>query len=440
MKVLLTTIGSSGDINPFIAIGRALQERGHQATMLINPFFESAARQAGLGYLPLGEEIDFRIMAQVKDVTHARRGGMAVLREMVIPHIAEIHNLAEEAINTTGPDVVLAHHISMGTRWICERRGIPCATAVLAPCLWLNPDDRSVFAGLPDSLPIWVLRAGLWAAKMQCRYQLDPSINRVRKELGYPRTRDHIFGDAHSGEVNLGMWSPVYRPPMDGDPPLGKICGFPWHDRFQRFENGSDDVLRYFDECERAGEPPIIFTLGTAVVHVAGRFYHDAAEAARRLGRRAVLITNRPEYAPAPHELPAGVKAFSYAPFSQIMPRAACTVHHGGIGTTAQGLRSGRPTVIIPHAYDQFDNAARARRLGVSATVFRTRVTPAKLVTALREVLDDSSKTFKASEIGRRLANEDGAVVAAEALERIATRQSPSIGAERRKHPVERVS
>lgn len=426
MKVLLTTIGSSGDINPFIAVGRALQERGHQATMLINPFFESAARQAGLGYMPLGEEIDFRVMAQVKNVAHPRKGGIAVMRELVIPHMREIHDATSQAIDVLRPDIVLAHHISVGTRWVCERRNVRCATAVLAPSLWLNPDDRPVFGGIPDTLPIWVLRAGLQVGKLQCRYLLDPSINRVRRELGYPKGRDHIFGDAHSGEVNLGLWSAVYRPPMDGDPALGRICGFPWHDRFERFEKGSEDILKHFDECERAGEAPIIFTLGTAVVHVAGRFYHDAVEAARRLGRRAVLITNRPEYAPT--DLPKNVRAFSYAPFSQIMPRGVCTVHHGGIGTTAQGLRSGKPTVIVPHAYDQFDNAARARRLGVSATLYRTRVTAERLASSLREVLDDPSKSVKAAEIGRRLANEDGAVVAAQELERIAT------GAEVRKH------
>lgn len=420
MKVLLTTIGSSGDINPFIAVGRALRERGHHPTLLINPFFESAARQAGLDYLPLGEEIDFRAMAQVRNITHPRKGGFAVMRELVLPYIREIHDHVDRVIDALKPDVMLAHHISLGAQWACARRGVPYATAVLAPSLWLNPADRPVFGGMPDTLPIWAFRAALWMGKMQCRAVLDPPVNRARRELGYPTGRDQVFGYKRAGEPLLGLWSPAFRAPMDDDPPTGTICGFAWHDRFERFENGTSDVLKYFDECERANDPPIVFTLGTAVVHIAGRFYHDAAQACRTLGRRGVLITNRAEYAPNPSELPPGVRAFPYAPFSEIMPRAACTVHHGGIGTTAQGLRSGRPTVIIPHAYDQFDNAARARRLGVSATLYRTRVTPARLVAALREVLNDPSKGAKAAEIARRLAGEDGAVTAAMELEKIA--------------------
>jgi UDP:flavonoid glycosyltransferase YjiC (YdhE family) len=420
LKVLLTTIGSSGDINPFIAVGRALRDRGHEATLLVNPFFESGVRQAGLGYLPLGEELDTRKMSEIKDVAHARKGGIVVLREFLLPYMREMHDLMTQAIEAVRPDVVLLHQIALGAQWACERRGVPFATGVLSPSLWLNPDSRPIFGAMPDTLPIWVMRAGLWVGKMQCRAQLDRPVNRVRRELGYPDRLDQFFNNEYFGARNLGMWSPVMRPPMDGDPANGRICGFPWHDRFERFEEKSAEVLRYFDECERAGEPPIIFTLGTAVVHVAGRFYHDAAEAARRLGRRAVLITNRPDYAPAAHELPAGVKAFPYAPYSQILPRAACTVHHGGIGSTAQGLRSGRPTVIVPHAYDQFDNAARARRLGVSATVYRSRVSPETLVKALRAVLEDPSKSEKAADVGKRLAGEDGAVVAAEELEKLA--------------------
>jgi rhamnosyltransferase subunit B len=431
LRFLLTTVGSSGDINPFIAVGRALRDRGHEATLLINPFFESAARQAGLGYLPLGEELDFRVMNEVKHVAHARKGGIAVMRHMILPHIREFYEHTLHAIDAVRPDAVLAHHISVGVTWACEARGVPVATAVLAPSLWLNPNDRPVFGGLPDNLPGWLLRASVWVGKRQCRFLIDPMINKARRDLGLAPVRDSVFIDPQAEELNFGLWSPVMRPPMAGDPLNGTVCGFPWHDRFERFEGRSAEVLAYFDECERSNDPPVMFTLGTAVVHVSHGFYHAAAEACRRLGRRGVLITNRPEYAPKPHELPAGVRAFEYAPFSAVMGRAACTVHHGGIGTTGQGLRSGRPTVIIPHAYDQFDNAARARRLGVSATLHATRVSPERLVRALRKVLDDPAVAGRAREVGDEVSREDGAAVAAAALERFAIEQAAERGATR---------
>lgn len=419
MKILVTTVGSSGDINPFIAIGAALAARGHGVTLLVNPFFESAVRQAGLAYLPLGEEMDFKVMGQVKDVTHARRGGMVVIKELVLPYVDAIIEGTERAIDTVGPDVVLLHHISMGSQWVCERRGIRYATAVLAPSMWLNPADRPLFGGVPEALPGWVLRAGLAMGKVQMRWMFDGKLNRFRRGMGLGPKRDHFFDDATGGSVNLGMWSPVMRGPMDGDPAQGKICGFTFHDRFERFEGEGLEMDGYLDECERAGEAPIMFTLGTAVVHAAGSFYHDAAEACRRLGRRGVLITNRPEYAPRASELPAGVRAFSYAPFSRVLHRGCCTVHHGGIGTTAQGLASGKPTVIVPHAYDQFDNAARARRLGVSVTLHRTKVDVDRLVAALRGAVDDPAKAARAAEVGAKVRREDGGAVAAAEIERM---------------------
>jgi UDP:flavonoid glycosyltransferase YjiC (YdhE family) len=99
------------------------------------------------------------------------------------------------------------------------------------------------------------------------------------------------------------------------------------------------------------------------------------------------------------------------------MPRVLCSVHHGGIGTTSQGLRAGRPTVIVPHAHDQFDNAARVKRLRVSQTVPASEFSVETLVAAIRRVVDDPRCVQSAREVGERMRNEDGGPVAAKALE-----------------------
>src|SRR5690606_14677055 len=133
----------------------------------------------------------------------------------VLPYIREIHDHVDRVIDALKPDVMLAHHISLGAQWACARRGVPYATAVLAPSLWLNPADRPVFGGMPDTLPIWAFRAALWMGKMQCRAVLDPPVNRARRELGYPTGRDQVFGYKRAGEPLLGLWSPAFRAPMD---------------------------------------------------------------------------------------------------------------------------------------------------------------------------------------------------------------------------------
>jgi UDP:flavonoid glycosyltransferase YjiC (YdhE family) len=198
---------------------------------------------------------------------------------------------------------------------------------------------------------------------------------------------------------------------MPDDPTNGRICGFPWFDRHGEFEQLPTDVERFL----QAGEPPIVFTLGTAAVHVSGSFYGCAAAACRILGRRGVLLTRHLEY--APKNLSSDVRAFTYVPFSTVLPRACATVHHGGIGTTAQAMRAGRPTVIVPFSHDQFDNAARAKRLGVSVTLTRKRLIPHALADALRSVIDEPALNDRAARLGDLLSTEDGALTAAMALE-----------------------
>ncbi|MFG0320161.1 MAG: glycosyltransferase, partial [Planctomycetota bacterium JB042] len=133
-------------------------------------------------------------------------------------------------------------------------------------------------------------------------------------------------------------------------------------------------------------------------------------------GRRGVLLTGKA--ANVPGERPDGVIARDYAPFSLLLPRGAATVHHGGIGSTSQALRAGRPSVVVPHAHDQFNNAVHAVRLGVAAMVRRGRLDVDRLVRALRAVLDDPAVAARAATLGERLRSEpSGAEVAADLLE-----------------------
>jgi UDP:flavonoid glycosyltransferase YjiC (YdhE family) len=243
----------------------------------------------------------------------------------------------------------------------------------------------------------------------------DGPMNAQRMRLGLSGGRNWLTRDVKAAPVLLGLWSRYFRGPMPDDPVSGRICGFVWHDRHREQEHASDEIERFLDE----GEPPVIFTLGSTAVHVAGRFYEAAAQACRLIGRRGLLLTGKREY--APRSLPGGpsaVRAFTYAPYSEVLHRGCATVHHGGIGTTAQALRGGRPTVIVPFAHDQFDNAARVRRLGVSETVSRRRLSGDSLAAALRRVLDDPRVVKRASLLGAQV-DEDGAETAADLLERM---------------------
>jgi UDP:flavonoid glycosyltransferase YjiC (YdhE family) len=250
---------------------------------------------------------------------------------------------------------------------------------------------------------------------------MNPPFNRLRREHGLAPLKDCWREACRGGDVNLGLWSPAFRAPLDNDPPNSIICGFPIHDRHGEQEHASELVERFL----AAGPEPVLFSLGTAAVHVARGFYQMAADACRLAGRRGMLLVGNSGV--TVHNPPPGVGVFTYVPFSRVMPRVAASVHHGGIGTTAQGLRAGRPTVIVPHAHDQYDNAARAKRLGVSETVKRPGLTARKLADALVGVLDNPTAQANATVLAARLKTEDGASVAAEAVEKLGVPAAPAL-------------
>jgi UDP:flavonoid glycosyltransferase YjiC (YdhE family) len=424
MRFLLTSTGSHGDIHPFIAVGRALARRGHDVFVAVNPYYRTLVRAEGLRFVPFGEPFDLRALKDYGDVMHHRRGPRVVIESLMLPHLRAVAERLPRVVRRVRPDVVFHHHICLGVAQVCRAEGVRHASASLAPLMWLDPDDPfSVRPWWPLNPPPWLQRSGTKIARRAIRHIIDPLLRREMRTLGLLGPGQfgplEIFaGAARGGHAALGLWSRHFRGPLPGDPDHGVITGFPWHDRDTSQEHDRAEVERFFEECERAGDAPILFSLGTAAVHVPGAFYANAAEVCRRLGRRGVLLVGRAERAGVPASLPAGVRVFTYLPFSWAMPRCAASVHHGGVGTTAQALRAGRPQVVVAHAHDQFDNAARVDRLGVGARTTARRASAAGLERALRRVLDDARVAQRAREVGALIAaEEDGAEAAARALE-----------------------
>jgi UDP:flavonoid glycosyltransferase YjiC (YdhE family) len=192
------------------------------------------------------------------------------------------------------------------------------------------------------------------------------------------------------------------------------VCGFPRYD-------GTPPDARARDELEAflaAGEPPIVFGLGSSAVMVAGDFWRAAMTAAEALGRRAILLTGKP-----PEELGTvapTVKVFQYLPYSTVFPRALAVVHSGGIGTLAQALAAGRPQLIVPVAFDQPDNARRTSALGIARVVPFRKATGPMIARELAALLNEPGHAARARQVGQAVAQEDGARAAADALENAA--------------------
>lgn len=413
LKAVLVALGSHGDVHPFLAIGRALRSRGMRAIVAVPPHFRDDVAAAGLEFASLGEGFDTEALLRHPDLMHPRRGGRVVL-DRIFDATPERVRALEALCERERPDAIVTHHVAFGARWVAARRGIPCAVACLAPLMWFSPSDPA---------PSIQRRAGRWRAAV-ARMQMkalrplvpcygDRLVNRVREKAGFARERGVFLADWNGGDANLGLWSRHYRGPTPDDPAAGRITGFPYYDGPAALDPRLEAFLG-------AGDPPVVFSLGTAAVHTPRGFYEIAAETCRRLSMRGVLLVGRGGAVPA--ALPPDVAAFESAPFSLLFPRAAASVHHGGIGSVAQSLRSGRPFVAVPHAHDQFNNSLRAVNLGVAAALDRRRLTPEKLARALRQVLGDEAVARRAEKIAAAIRAEDGALAAAREIERLARR------------------
>lgn len=412
MRVILTSLGHAGDVYPFFALALALKRRGHRAALLLNPRFRQTAETLGLEFHALRPPGGTRGGAQAG----IQRPGIGMWRlwsEVVLPNVPVLVDALNELTRAERPDWVVYHPASIGTPWVCRARGIRSAAATLVPKAWLeyNRGDVHGVAG-PDETPAEQrVRRMLRFARPAARFFSDRALNRIRRDLGFPPMRNVFCRQFLDCDLNLGLWSRALRGPLPSDPAPGEICGFTWFDGLDRPAPADAALQQYL----ASGPPPIVFTLGTVIVSTAGNFYEMAAEACGRIGRRGLLLTGAAEN--APRRLPEGVRAFDYVPLSCVLPHGCLTVHHGGIGTTGQALRAGRPMLIIPFVRDQFDSARMAGRLRTSLTLDRRRITVRTLASHLQRLLDRDSVRERAARIGRRMMLEDGAERAATLLE-----------------------
>jgi UDP:flavonoid glycosyltransferase YjiC (YdhE family) len=240
-------------------------------------------------------------------------------------------------------------------------------------------------------------------------------IYELRRELGLPRGANPLFDAKHSPFLVLALFSQVLGVEQKDWPKNTLISGFCFYDA----DAGNAALPPKVEEFLAAGEPPIVFTLGSAAVLAAGQFYEYSARAAQRLGVRAVLLIGSDPRNKPRRELPGSILAAEYAPYSALFPRAAMVVHQGGVGTTAQCLRAGKPMLVMPYSHDQPDNARRMKRLKVARVIQKKSYTPARVARKLKSMLAKPRFAERAEVVAEQLSHEDGVGTACDALQKL---------------------
>ncbi len=408
MRFLVSALGSAGDVHPFVAVAQALRARGHGVRMIASPHFEERIRRGGIDFVALGTAADYERLLRLPELWDPRRGARLVLDEL-LRHLPEALDVTAAA--STPDTVLVGSSLSWALRIQQERSGQPAATVHLSPALLLSATQPSVMPGVGDVswMPTWAVRILHRAAdRLLLDRWIAPRLDRLRADLDLPPVRRIWSRWMHSPDLVIGAWPAWFAPPQPDWPPRTMATGFPV------FDEGGLDLDAALVAFIASGTAPIGFTPGSAMAH-GERFFARALEATATLGRRALLITPFRDQLPA--RLPEWAHHVAYAPFSALLPRLSLLVHHGGIGTSAQALAAGIPQLVVPFAHDQFDNAARLRRLGVSRTVGVTSSFD-EWVTALHDLCGSPAVAAATRRGADRMASDaPGAVRIARALE-----------------------
>jgi rhamnosyltransferase subunit B len=420
LRIVLSNIGTLGDINPLIAIALELKRRGHVPVMAVPAVFESRIAPLGLEFHAVRPDIDPTNSILVEMVYDVKKGTEHGLRDFLFPVLRQTYDdLTDAATKPERADLLLLGELNYAGPLVAEVTGIPWASYVLAPLSFFSAFDPPVLPPYPrvaraDKVVPGFGRVVKRLARFVSRKWPQP-IYDLRAELGLAKGKNPLFDAKHSPYLVLALFSRVLGTEQKDWPEHALITGFCYYDS----DAGNAALPAELEKFLAAGPPPVVFTLGSAAVLAAGRFYEFSAKAAIKLGIRAVLlIGSDPRNRPS-QTLPETICVAEYAPYSGLFSRSAMVVHQGGVGTTAQCLRAGKPMMIMPYSHDQPDNARRMRRLKVAKVIQRGNYTPLRVARKLKAMLAEPLYALRATLVARRLEHEDGVRTACDALEEL---------------------
>jgi len=423
MKIVFAVFGSLGDMHPMNALGIELKRRGHRVAFAAMEFYREKIERLGFEFRPMRPHLDPNDRELARKMMDARKGSELLLREVILPNLRPMYEDLTDAVRDA--DLLISTEVVFAAPSVVEKTGVKWVTTTLAPGTFLSAYDPFV-----PPTAVWLrhfrflgsaFHGAMFALVRKWIDSWFEPYREFRREIGLEEGRNPLF-EGKSGMLNLAMFSKVLGATQPDWAVSTLQTGFCFYDG--QMDYGAIDAE--LDEFLAAGEPPVVFTLGSAAVMDARDFFEQSAQAAQILGRRAVLLYGMFNEAPKTVESRESrveseeqIIAVPYAPYSQVFPRAACVVHQGGVGTTAQVLRAGVPHLLMPYSHDQPDNAARCERLGVARIISRDKYTAETAAAELRALLADKGYRTKAEAAARIVRSEHGTRTACDAIEEI---------------------
>lgn len=426
--VVIATVGSLGDLFPLLAVGQQLRRRGHRLTIATNALHREQIEQAGLEFVDAsGMDVPEDRAAVTTRAFHPWRGPRFVVHDLAA---LDVRASYEKLVPVcTSADLLLTTTLAFAGQILGEQLSaagrLKWLSAVLAPMGFMSAFDPPVTGNLLLDRLLHGSRRGArglaWLVDRRS-YPWTAPVRALRRSLGLPATSGRgnpLLGGQHAPQGVLALFPAFFGAPQPDWPPRARACGFA---RYAQAATLDTELAAFLDR----GPPPLLFSLGSTAVHAGERFLRESLQATLALDQRAVLFTGSPEMrARLPTTLPPTIHSVDYAPHAALFPRAAAVIHHGGIGTSSEALHAGKPMLVVPHGFDQPDNAARLQRLGVAEVlpVARYRADRAAALLDRLQVCADYRQA--AASWAATLARDNGAATAADVIEAILRGEQP---------------
>lgn len=406
MNVAVLALGTRGDVQPYVTLGAGLKEAGHEVTLVTGKGFEGVVAGRGLRFAAL--DVDLLELAQSQEGRAALRSPKVALRLMrrLMPAMRKMLVDEWEAVVSMGADAVVYHPKALGGYHVAEALRIPGFLALASPALSPTREFPCPLLPLPDlGGALNRLSYGAFFRSITLPYRR--MVNQWREEtLGLPASPLLASELKLRGEPVFRLYpcSPRVVPvPADWDA-RSMMTGYWFLDQGSGWQ--PPEELAEFLE---GGPPPVFVGFGPAAPDPEGS-RAAALATLERLELRGVLATGRRGMASP------GIIEIEGAPHDWLFPQMAAVVHHGGAGTSAEGLRAGRPTAIFPSNFgDQLFWGRRVRALGAGPEpVPQKRLTAEGLAAAIRAITEDDGMRRRAAELGKEIRSEDGVARAVE--------------------------
>lgn len=401
-RVLICCGGSLGELHPYLSVGRALAERGVEVHVGCDEAFRRYVPLFGLGWTALDFSVQTPGLGHVEQVSRlfTRRGNRIVLTRFDAQTGQQMRAIRRALDHIGGADLILGSWLTPAAAIVAEQDGTPWVHAHIYPFSLMHPADLPI---LPES------PHGRFPKARYVRYfnRLFSQMRALRREHGLPELPASPAEASSAACLEIALFPDwLMRARAASLDRAVLFSGFPEPIRFPT------TLGRRILDFVSHGPPPILVTLGSALPAASQAGHGAVVAAARSLGRRVVIINP----SVVEDEFGTDVATLRFASPVALLPHCAATVNHGGINSVAEAMRFGRPMLVIPHAFDQFDNAARVERLGVGLAVPAEEASKPAFARALATLLGGRSIAANAAAMAARIAAEGGSAAAADAI------------------------